>query len=256
MKYCSLTLTIFLLSAPLFEIARAGQEPAPAKSSETMTGKVYGEWRIRVRPDKGPEYNQLIEQKGLPLFREAGGRMVGWWKTLIGDLYEHVTIWEYDDMAAFEKAVEFLGKEKRFAQFVALRDPLLTGEESRFLKLTAAAERPRLPESAKFVVHEIHRVPLDRMDAYLRFMEEKGIGLLKKHGFRPVGPWAVAVGKWSEVTYLFRFESLAERDRLIAKFSETNAGKTYGAAVNQFVEEVTTRLLIPAPFAKPKTVER
>ena len=29
--------------------------------------------------------------------------MVGWWTTLIGNLYEHVTIWEYDDMAAFRK---------------------------------------------------------------------------------------------------------------------------------------------------------
>ena len=52
------------------------------------TNKVYGEWLIRVKPDKGVEYNQLIEQQGLPLFREAGGRMVGWWNTLVGDLYD------------------------------------------------------------------------------------------------------------------------------------------------------------------------
>src|SRR4029077_16181145 len=60
--------------------------PAPAK--------VYGEWLIHPRPDKGAEYRKLIEEKGLPLFREGGGRMVGWWNTLVGDLYEQVTIWE------------------------------------------------------------------------------------------------------------------------------------------------------------------
>src|SRR5262249_20137081 len=88
-------------------------------------GKVYGEWLIAVKPDKGAEYDKLIESEGLPLFRKAGGRMVGWWKTLVGDLYEQVTIWEYDDMAAFEKAIGILGNDKKFAEFVARRDPLL-----------------------------------------------------------------------------------------------------------------------------------
>ncbi len=65
--------------------------------------------------------------------------MVGWWNTLVGDLYEHVTIWEYDDMAAFEKAIPFLSKNPDFARFVAMRDPLLAGEESRFLRLVPGA---------------------------------------------------------------------------------------------------------------------
>ena len=216
--------------------------------AESSSSKVYGEWRIRIRPDKGAEYNQLIEQKGLPLFRAAGGRMVGWWTTLMGDLYEHVTIWEYDDMAAFEKAIQFLGKEERFAQFVAQRDPLLTGEESRFLKLTAGAEKPLLPDTAKFVIHEIHRVPLKQQAEYVRFMEQQGLPLLKKHGFRPVGPWVVAVGRWTEVTYLFRFESLAEREQLIAQFTAHQDAQTYVTATNKFVDEITTRLLLPAPF--------
>jgi type 1 glutamine amidotransferase len=234
-----------LLAAILLGLAkaRAADEPAPA------AGKVYGEWRIRVRPDKGTEYRKLIEEKGLPLFKAAGGRMVGWWNTAIGDLYEHLTIWEYDDMTAFAKAGQFLGKNKQFAEFVALRDPLLAGEDNRFLKLTPFAERPRLPESAELVIHEIHRVPLKRQEAYLGFMEKEGLALLKKHGFRPVGPWVVAVGRWSEITYLFRFDSLTERERLIAKFSAHVDAQTYGAKVGEFVEDVITRALIPTPFA-------
>jgi type 1 glutamine amidotransferase len=218
--------------------------------------KVYGEWLIRPRPDKGTEYRQLIEQKGLPLFREAGGRMVGWWNTLVGNLYEHVTVWEYDDMAAFQKAVEFLGKNDKFAKFVALRDPLLTGENNRFLKLAPFAEQPKLPESAPYIIHEIHRVPLRNQAKYLKFMEKEGLGLLKKHGFRPVGPWIVAIGKWTEVTYLFRFESLAERDQLIARFSDHPDHQTYGR-IMEYVDEITTRLLIPTPFAQTRNgVER
>ncbi len=212
--------------------------------------RVYGEWRIRIRPDQGPAYNRLIEQSGLPLFRKAGGRMVGWWTTLIGDLYEQVTIWEYDDMAAFERAIQFLSKEPAFARFVATRDPLLAGEESRFLRLAPHAQPPSLPEPASFVIHEVHRVPLARRAEYLAFMTGRGLALLKAHGFRPAGPWVVDVGRWSEVTYLFRFESLAERERLITKFSATADGRTYSEKVAEFAGEVTTRLLVPASFAK------
>jgi type 1 glutamine amidotransferase len=252
MKHTLLTAVVVaaLAAAPGPGAARAAEGESPKDMPPAPANRVYGEWVIRPRPDKGDEYKRLIEQKGLALFREGGGRMVGWWTTLIGNLYEHVTVWEYDDMAAYQKAVERLGKDQRFAQFAAARDPLLTGEESRFLKLAPFAEPPRLGEPAPYVVHEVHRVPLRRLDAYLKFMEKDGLGLLKKHGFRPVGPWVVAVGKWSEVTYLFRFDSLAERDRLIADFSAGADGAAYGR-VTDFLDEISTRVLVPAPFALP-----
>ncbi len=247
--------------APFFLLALAALGPTsrgddrPATPPGEATHRVYGEWRIRVRPDKGPEYNRLIEQSGLPLFRAAGGRLVGWWKTLIGDLYEQVTIWEYDDMAAFERAVGQLSKNAAFARFVEARDPLLAGEESRFLRLATGVERPRLPEPSPFVIHDTHRVPLARRGAYLDFMTRQGLDLLKAHGFRTVGPWIVDVGRWTEVTYLFRFESLAERERLVAEFSATADARLYGEKVNSFVDEVTTRLLVPAPCAAVPTVD-
>jgi type 1 glutamine amidotransferase len=242
---------LFLAIVAFAPTSRGGDRPVqPASAPGGEASRVYGEWRIRVRPEAGPAYNQLIEQSGLPLFRAAGGRMVGWWNTLVGDLYEHVTIWEYDDMAAFEKAIQFLSKDPAFARFVATRDPLLAGEESRFLRLAPGAARPSLPEPSPFVVHEVHRVPLARRADYLAFMTRQGFDLLKAHGFRPAGPWVVDVGRWSEVTYLFRFESLAERERLIATFSGTADAKTYGDKVDGFTEEITTRLLIPAPFAR------
>jgi type 1 glutamine amidotransferase len=228
----------------------AADEPA------NSLGRVYGEWRIGVKPDKRPEYDKLIETEGLTLFRQAGGRMVGWWKTLVGNLYEHVTIWEYDDMAAFEKAVGFLGGEKKFADFAAKRDPLLAGEESRFLHLAEGAIAPQLPEPAKFVIHEVHRVPLSRQAAYLAWLKAEGFPALQKNGFKPAGPWMTSIGRWSEVTLLFRFESLAERDKLIARIMATPEGRNYGQRVGELTDEITTRLLLPAPFAKTVASDR
>jgi hypothetical protein len=244
--------TLWLLLALAAPGSTSRGDDPPPRPNQGPSGdslRVYGEWRIQVKPDQGPAYNRLIEQSGLPLFREAGGRMVGWWKTLIGDLYEHVTIWEYDDMAAFERAIQFLSRNPAFAQFVAARDPLLAGEQNRFLRLVPGAERPVLPEPAPFVVHEIHRVPLARRDAYLAFMTRQGLDLIKAHGFRPVGPFIADVGRWSEVTYLLRYDSLADRERLMAKFAATADARTYGEKSREFVQEITTRLLFPAPFA-------
>jgi hypothetical protein len=243
-----------LCLAVAFEIgsfhAAIAAEPA---AKPDPAARVYGEWRIQVRPDKVNEYAKLIETKGLPLFREAGGRMVGWWTTLVGDLYEHITIWEYDDMAGFEQAVQKLGKDKRFTEFVALRDPLLAGEENRFLHLVDFAVDPALPEQAKVVVHEVHRVPLSRRDSYLKYMQSDGLKLLKRHGFRPVGPWIVGVGNWSEVSYLFRYDSLRERDYLISAFAGQADAREYGGKLNEYAEEVTTRILVPAKYAHPPT---
>jgi hypothetical protein len=160
MKTSSILLAVLLGIGAYLATAAPPDGGAGARS-------VYGEWRIRVKPDRGADYAKLIEEQGLPLFREAGGRMVGWWTTLIGDLYEHVTIWEYDGMPAFEKAVRFLGKDERFARFAAARDPLLAGEDSRFLRLLPGGRKPALPAEAAMVIHEVHRVPFEKRKAYL-----------------------------------------------------------------------------------------
>jgi len=212
-------------------------------------GPVYGEWRIRVKPDRGPDYAKLIEEKGLPLFQEAGGRMVGWWTTLIGDLYEHVTIWEYDGMPAFEKAVGFLGKDERFAKFVSLRDPLLSGEESRFLKLLPGGRKPSLPASAAMVIHEVHRVPFEKRKAYAE-AAEAALGVFEKHGIRVAGPWRTEIGRGDEVTWLWLYDSLEEREAKLEALGGSSDMET-ADALARFASDVTKRLLLPAAFARP-----
>jgi hypothetical protein len=192
--------------------ALSTREPSGAKPP-----KVYGEWRIRVKPDKGADYAKLIQEKGLPLFIEAGGRMVGWWTTLVGDLYEQVTIWEYDGMAGFEKAIGLLGKEPRFAEFVKLRDPLLSGEDARFHRLLDGARAPKQPEGAKFVVREVHRVDNTFFSDYWESVQ-KALPLAEKAGFRLAGPFQVVIGDRSEITYLWLYDSLVEREAKIAAF--------------------------------------
>ena len=205
-------------------------------------------------------YNWLIaEQSGLPLLRVAG-RMVGWWNTLVGDLYEHVTIWEYDDMAAFEKAIQFLSKDATWRRSVvdASRPAARPERRADLLRLASRRAPPSLPEPSPFVVHEVHRVPLARRAEYLAFMARQGSSdLLKAHGFRPAGPWVVDVagGRQSRRDLLVRVREpgrAAKRlNRPVSSANHADASEDLTAdKVGGFTEEVTTRLLIPAPFAK------
>ncbi|HVX10773.1 MAG TPA: ThuA domain-containing protein [Pirellulales bacterium] len=235
--------------------AAAEEKKPPPEEKDTHAEKVYGEWRIHIQPNRGTDYGQLIERQGLPLFREAGGRMVGWWTTAVGDLYEQTTIWEYDDMAAFERAIAMLGKDERFARFVAARDPLLVGESNRFLRLARGAVPPPLPESAAFVVHERHHVALARQRDYLQYMTGPGRALLERHGFHLIGPWTTDVGDWAEITWLFTFDSLAQRERLMARFAADADAAKYAERLNQFAHEIVTRVLAPAKFAHPSDAE-
>ena len=59
------TLMLSLVVAVLTPAVRADQQANAPKAANSPSGKVYGEWLIRVKPDKGPEYNRLIEEKGL-----------------------------------------------------------------------------------------------------------------------------------------------------------------------------------------------
>ncbi len=254
----SAVLAAFVVMVSSTATLRAEQQSRPdaAPAGEPAAGKVYGQWLIRVKPDRIAEYDKLIETRGLPLFRAAGGRMVGWWKTMIGNQYEQVTIWQYDDMAAYDAAVASLGKNERFAEFARLRDPLLAGEESQFLRLADGAEPPELPLSAARVVLERHRVPLARTADYLSFMTTAGASLLGKHGFRPIGPFVADVGNWSEVTYLFPFASLEEREKLRAAFGNHADAKTYGQKLSEFSDVVQTQVLTPAAFAASSAAAR
>ena len=106
-----------------------------------------------------------------------------------------------------------------------------------------------MPETAKFVIHEQHRVPLSHRDEYLKFMRENGLPTLKRHGFRAAGPLIVAIGDSSDVTYLFAFDSLSQREKLMAEFTSHADAASYEAAIAKFTNHVASRLLMPAPFA-------
>ena len=138
--------------------------------------------------------------------------MVGWWNTLVGDLYEQVTLWEYDDMAAFEHAIQTLSKDPAFARFVAARDPLLAGEESRFLRLARA---PYLHPARSPPVRRARGPPRPSAPGRLpRVHDRPGPRPAQGPRLPPRGPLGGRGGPMDRGHVPFRFDSLAERERL------------------------------------------
>ena len=232
---------ILLLGASLFGCAQQAVEPKPFQPA-----KVYGEWRIRVKPGQDEKFSRLVNEQGLPVYRAAGGTMIGWWKTLVGgSSYEHTAIWEFDSVSAFESSMKSLQNNEAIARYDSARALLIDGDNSRLLNLAPGANKPDIPISANFVVHEIHRVPFAEQTAYFSYLTQEGIPALEKQGFRPVGPFVANVGKWTEVTILLLFESLAEREMCIAKLMAHPDGGVFWEAMQQHFGELENRLLVP-----------
>ena len=192
---------------------------------------VYGQWQINVKPGMMKEYEQLITSEGLPLFKQ-NARMVGWWKTLIGDLYQMTTIWEYDSIADWEDGVRAAENNPAFQSFAAKRDKLLDGETSEFLKLPVFASLTGNPISWDVIIHETHIVKQGHMEPYLEYWNKTGLKGLAEAGFRIVGPFVQHSGDSDELLILVCFSNLAGRDKKLGTFGNFSIAETFGSALN------------------------
>lgn len=243
--------TILSVFGVVFLTIGCAKSDAPGAEEAAAAKKVYGEWRIRLRPESEADYNKLIEEQGLALYTEAGGRLMGWWHAYAGGPQEQVTIWEFDDIGAYRTAMSALMKNDRYRQFDALWRPLVDVVHNRLLRLPIEAEPATVPERAPFLIYEQHHVPYPRLNLYLDFMFEDGLEILRRNGFRPTGPFLINVGRWSDVTYVFRYTSPTEREELRAKFAETADAKDFTRNLRRYIADISTRMMVPAPFTIP-----
>ena len=212
-------------------------------------GKVYGHWSIKIKPGMEQAYEDHISKEGLPLFTQ-NARMVGWWKTMIGDLYEQITIWEYDNIDTFEKGVRASADNIQFQLFARKRNTLITGEESQFLQLGPGVPAPDNPIKWPVIIHETHMVKQGHMPAYLDYWQKTGLPGLKEAGFRIVGPFVQHSGHSDQLLILVCFESLAERDKKLGTFGNFSIAKTFGGALNEHITSFHIKVITPTSFNK------
>ena len=169
------TAWLLLVLAVLVVDARGDDRPAPPnRRPGGDAARVYGEWRIRVKPDQGPALQ--------PAHRTVGAAPVPRGRRPDGRLVEHPDrrpLRACDDLGIRRhgglRAGDPVPVEKPGLRPVRRRARPAAGRRREPVPAAGpGAARPSLPEPAPFVVHEIHRVPLARKDAYLAYMTRAG----------------------------------------------------------------------------------
>ena len=122
--------TILSVFGVVFLTIGCAKSDAPGAEEAAAAKKVYGEWRIRLRPESEADYNKLIEEQGLALYTEAGGRLMGWWHAYAGGPQEQVTIWEFDEAfvaprGGFADALDYYAQSSAIHRLDAIRVPTL-----------------------------------------------------------------------------------------------------------------------------------
>ncbi len=102
----------------------------------------------------------------------------------------------------------------------------------------------------------IYRCIPGRLPALLKRFETATLKLWEKHGIKPAGFWTTLIGESNmELTYMLKWESLAERERLWSAFMSDpdwiNA-RADSEKDGQIVANIASSLLQPTSFSSVK----
>jgi hypothetical protein len=102
----------------------------------------------------------------------------------------------------------------------------------------------------------VYEVLPGKMPALHARFENPVLGLFAKHGIEVIGFWTTAVGEGSnELTYMLKFESMADREKKWTAFQSDSAWKTARAESEKdgpLVARVRNQFLAPTPYSPLK----
>ena len=93
---------------------------------------VYEMRMYTLRPGKISQFEEMIEQEGLPIISKYS-KLVGWWSTEIGTLNEVVHIWAYEDMNHRTRARAAQLKDPQFMRFKRKAIELIVSQRNNIL---------------------------------------------------------------------------------------------------------------------------
>jgi hypothetical protein len=86
------------------------------------------------KPGTVDQYMAAVREIGLPIRESHGIRLAGWFYGEVGTLNQVIHIWEYADMADFEKKSDAVRKDPRwFGEYVPRVQPLLVAQRNQIM---------------------------------------------------------------------------------------------------------------------------
>jgi len=80
-------------------------------------------------------FEQYYEETFWPVIREHGFEAMGMWKTLVGTAGEFTEIWQFDDLADYERKWKALMDDPRVAAIFETTGPMVKGERMKLMEM-------------------------------------------------------------------------------------------------------------------------
>ncbi|MCH2127286.1 MAG: hypothetical protein MK165_21010 [Pirellulaceae bacterium] len=155
-------------------------------------------------------------------------------------------------MAAFEKAVSRMKADSRYALFSTLRSAMFAKTKIDFCGLWNLPSFLGLPRRSPAIFTNLIIFLSRKQKRIWLLLKIERLVSLRRHGFRPIGPFRFEVGSWNEAAFLFRFKSFAECEKLCFDFQSHPDSKVYRQKLSQLVTDLTMRVFIPTPVMKSR----
>ncbi len=101
----------------------------------------------------------------------------------------------------------------------------------------------------------IYRCLPGRLPALIKRFEEHTLQLWERHGIQQAGFWTTLIGESNnDLTYMIRWESMADREARWAKFMadpDWIAARAASEADGPILANVSSQLLAPTKFSRP-----
>ncbi len=85
-------------------------------------------------PGKMAQYKEVETKELIPLFNKSGVKMIGHWNTVVGNSYETVNLYAFNDMTHYQKVRVAGSKDPEYQKLQADLGALTMSSNSRLLE--------------------------------------------------------------------------------------------------------------------------
>jgi hypothetical protein len=94
-----------------------------------------------------------------------------------------------------------------------------------------------------------YRIRTGAVPAYLKLVEEEGIGLQKKYLKDLVGYFHSEIGPLNQIVHIWAYPSLDERERRRSALASDPAWQAFAPKIQALMEEMENKIMRPTSFS-------
>ena len=173
----------------------------------------------------------------------------GYWYTEMGPLNQVMHLWRFDSFEERARLRGELGKLDGWTkEYVPRLRPLLVKQETRFLNPTREIAKP--DSEGNFYEFRNYRVKPGAGKAWMDLF--LGVMPTREKYSKNVCAWITEGPNPNEVCHMWAYKSLEERAKARAGIAAEDAWADFTKAGREYLEEMTSTMLIPASFSPLK----